>query len=113
MLKYSKLLIFLLNVSLYGVYSTLDIIGLKSHMFLVLIAFELLLVSVGVLFAIVSVYLNEVTGAFFSIVLFTVGAAESALGLTILVLFYKLNGSVSTDYVYKLGEYNSFILLKG
>lgn len=105
MIEFLKVIFFLFCLGLFG------ILGTKRHLILILIAFELVLVGIGVIIAVTSVYLDDLMGSFFVIILYTVGAAESAMGLTLLVLFYKLNGSVSTDYIYKLGEH--FVLLKG
>ena len=104
-IEYLKVIFFFFCIGLFGV------LGTKRHLILILIAFELVLVSIGVILVVTSVYLDDIMGLFFVIILYTVGAAESAMGLTLLVLFYKLNGSVATDYVYKLGEH--YVLYKG
>ena len=60
---------------------------------------ELMLLAVNFNFIIFSVYLDDIIGQVFSLLVLTVAAAESAIGLAILVIYYKLRGIISVDYI--------------
>ena len=55
---------------------------------------ELLLLSVNLNFAIFSIYLDDIVGQIFIIFILTIAAAESAIGLAIITVFYRLKGTI-------------------
>jgi NADH:ubiquinone oxidoreductase subunit K len=58
-----------------------------------------MLLAINFNFIIFSVYLDDIMGQVFSLFILTVAAAESAIGLAILVIYYKLRGVISVDYI--------------
>jgi len=58
---------------------------------------ELMLLSVNMNFIVFSIYLDDVYGQIFSLFILTVAAAESAIGLAILILYYRLRGKISIN----------------
>jgi NADH-quinone oxidoreductase subunit K len=68
----------------------------------VLMSIELMLLSVSINFVTFSVYWNDVMGQVASIIVLTVAAAESAIGLAIIVAWYRNSGSVSMSDVNNL-----------
>jgi NADH-quinone oxidoreductase subunit K len=64
---------------------------------LILISIELLLLAINMNFIIFSVYLDDVLGQMFALFILTVAAAESAIGLAILVVYYRIRGIISLD----------------
>jgi NADH-quinone oxidoreductase subunit K len=60
---------------------------------------ELILLSINANFLIVSAYLDDRLGQIFALFILTVASAESAIGLAILVVFYRLRGTVSIEFV--------------
>jgi len=50
-------------------------------------------------FILFSVYLDDLIGQFFALSVVTIAAAESAIGLSILVIFFKLRGGISLDII--------------
>lgn len=58
---------------------------------------ELMLLSVNMNFILFSIYLDDVYGQIFSLFILTVAAAESAIGLAILILYYRLRGKISIN----------------
>ena len=50
-------------------------------------------------FIVFSVYLNDLTGQIFSLFVLTVAAAESAIGLAILIVYYRIKGIISINYI--------------
>jgi len=73
----------------------LGIFVIRKNIIIVLMSIELLLLGININFVVFSVYLDDILGQIFSLLVLTVAAAESALGLAILVIFYRLRGVIS------------------
>jgi len=73
--------------------------ALRKNIITIIIAIELILLAINLNFIIFSVYLNDIVGQIFALLILTVAAAESAIGLAILVVYYRLTGLISVDYV--------------
>jgi len=82
---------FLFLIGLFGVF-----INRKNVLF-VIVCIELTLLSINLCFLISSFYLDDVLGQIFAIFILTVAAAESSIGLAILVVFYRIRGTISID----------------
>lgn len=67
----------------------------QENLVKILMCFELILLSVNLNFITFSLYLDDFLGQLFSLFILTVAAAESAIGLAILILYYRIRGSVS------------------
>lgn len=61
-----------------------------------------MLLSVNLNFMIFSIYLDDVIGHIFVIFVLTIAATESALGLAILTLYYKLKNTIQVDKIKKM-----------
>jgi NADH-quinone oxidoreductase subunit K len=55
---------------------------------------ELLLLSINLNFVIFSIYLDDLYGQLFSFFILTVAAAESAVGLAIIIIYYRIRGNI-------------------
>lgn len=66
----------------------------RKNILIALVSLELLLLSVNLNFIIFSIYLDDTMGQLFVLFVLTIAAAESGLGLAILVAFYKLRNSI-------------------
>lgn len=80
----------------------LAIIGIlinRSNIILVLICIEMMLLSISLNFLIHSFIINSILGQMCSIYVITVAAVESAIGLSIMISFYKLKGSISIRFL--------------
>ena len=64
-----------------------------------LMSIELMLLAVNLNFIIFSVFLDDILGQVFALFVLTVAAAESAIGLAILVVYYRIRGTVSIEYI--------------
>ena len=64
-----------------------------------LMSLELMLLAVNVNFILCSVYLDDFMGQIFALLILTVAAAESAIGLSILVGYYKVRGNISVETI--------------
>ncbi len=60
---------------------------------------ELMLLAVNINFVGFSYNLNDLTGQIFSLFVFVIAAAEAAVGLAILTIFYKKSGTISVDEI--------------
>lgn len=66
----------------------------RKNVIVILMSIELMLLSVNINFVAFSVYLNELSGQIFSILVMTVAAAEISVGLAILVVYFRHNNSI-------------------
>ena len=79
--------------------SILGLILNRKNILITIIALEILLLSVNINFTLFSLYLDDILGQIFALLILTVAAAESAIGLAILVIYYRLRGVISVDYI--------------
>lgn len=71
----------------------------RKNIIIILMSIELMLLAVNMNFIIFSVYLDDLIGQIFALFILTVAAAESAIGLAILVIYYRVRGSISIEFV--------------
>lgn len=77
--------------------SLFGIIFNRQSILITLICIELMLLSVNLNFIILSVYFDDAYGQLFSMFILTVAAAESSIGLAIIILYYRVRGSISLE----------------
>mgnify|MGYP002024372511 FL=1 len=63
---------------------------------------ELILLSVNINLVSFSIYLQNLTGQIFAMFILTVAAAEAAVGLAIIIMYYKNKGSIDVDQISSL-----------
>ena len=73
------------------------IIFQRRNILIILMCIELILLSVNFNFIVFSVYLDDFFGQLFSLFILTVAASESAIGLAILILYFRLRGNISIN----------------
>ena len=66
----------------------------RSNVILILMSIELILLSVTINLVTFSHYLNDLTGQIFAMLILTIAAAEAAIGLAILVTYFRNKGSI-------------------
>ena len=69
----------------------------RKNVIIILMSIELILLSVNINFVSFSYFLGDLTGQIFSLFVLTVAAAEAAIGLAILVCFFRNKGSIAVD----------------
>ncbi len=69
----------------------------RKNVITLLMSMELMLLAVNINFVVFSVYLGDITGQIFALLVLTVAAAEAAIGLAILVVFYRNRGSIAVE----------------
>ena len=71
----------------------------RKNVIIILMSIELILLSVNLNFVSFSNYLNDLVGQMFPLFILTVAAAEAAIGLAILVIYFRNRGSIAVDDV--------------
>ena len=66
----------------------------RKNILIVLMSIELMLLAINFNFVIFSNSLDDIIGQVFALLVLTVAAAESAIGLAILVIYYRLRGNI-------------------
>ncbi|MAY74459.1 MAG: NADH-quinone oxidoreductase subunit NuoK [Phycisphaerae bacterium] len=66
----------------------------RKSILIILMSIEVMLLAVNLQFLLFSVYLDDIYGQVFSLFVLTVAAAESAIGLAILVCYFKVHSSI-------------------
>ena len=69
----------------------------RRNVILMLMAIELILLSVNINLVAFSAFLGDLTGQVMAMFVLTVAAAEAAIGLAILVIFFRRRGSIAVD----------------
>ena len=79
---------------------TIGIVGIflnRKNLIVILMCIELLLLAVNINFVSFSIFLNDLNGQIFTLFILTVAAAEAAIGLAIIVVYYRNAGSISVE----------------
>ena len=87
-------------LTLGGILFALSVIGIflnRRNLIVLLMAIELMLLAVNMNFVAFSFYLNDMHGQVFVFFILTVAAAESAIGLAILVLLFRNKSNINVD----------------
>lgn len=71
----------------------------KKNVIVILMSVELILLAVNINFVAFSAHLQDLVGQIFALFVLTVAAAEAAIGLAILVVFYRNRGSIAVEDV--------------
>lgn len=69
----------------------------RKNVIIILMSIELMLLAVNITFVAFSAHLNDLGGQAFTMFVLTVAAAEAAIGLAILVAFFRNRGSISVE----------------
>ncbi len=69
----------------------------RKNVIVILMSVELLLLAVNINFVAFSAQLADLTGQVFTLFVLTVAAAEAAIGLAILVVYFRNRGSIAVD----------------
>ena len=79
---------------------TIGVLGIflnRRNIILMLMAIELILLAVNINLVAFSAFLGDLTGQVFAMFVLTVAAAEAAIGLAILVIYYRNRGTIAVD----------------
>jgi len=79
---------------------TLGVAGIilnRKNIIIILMSVELILLSVNINLVAFSSFLSDLTGQVFSLLILTVAAAEAAIGLAVLVTYFRNRGSIAVE----------------
>ena len=81
---------------------TIGVLGIflnRKNIIIILMSVELILLSVNINFVAFSTYLGDLVGQVFALFVLTVAAAEAAIGLAILVVYFRNRGTIAVEDV--------------
>ena len=79
---------------------TIGVFGIflnRKNVIIILMSIELMLLAVNINFVAFSAYLGDLMGQVFALFVLTVAAAEAAIGLAILVVYFRIRGTVEVE----------------
>jgi NADH-quinone oxidoreductase subunit K len=74
----------------------------RKNVIVILMAIELILLSVNINLVAFSAYLGDMVGQVFAMMVLTVAAAEAAIGLAILVIYFRNRGTIAVDDIHQM-----------
>ena len=92
-------------LTLAAIVFTIGIIGIflnRKNVIIILMCIELILLSVNINLVSFSIYLQNLVGQVFTMFILTVAAAEAAVGLAIIVIYFKNKGSIQVEKISSL-----------
>lgn len=81
---------------------TLGVFGIfinRKNVIVILMSIELILLAVNINLVAFSAFLNDLVGQVFALFVLTVAAAEAAIGLAIVVVYYRNRGTIAVDEI--------------
>ena len=84
---------------------TIGIIGIflnRKNVIVILMSIELILLAVNINLVSFSIFLQDISGQIFSLFILTVAAAEAAIGLAIIVVYYRNAGTIRVEEIENL-----------
>jgi len=81
---------------------TIGVLGIflnRKNIIIILMSVELILLAVNINFVAFSAYLGDMVGQVFALFILTVAAAEAAIGLAILVVYFRNRGTIAVEDV--------------
>ena len=81
---------------------TIGVVGIflnRKNIIVILMSIELILLAVNINLVSFSIYLQDISGQIFSMLILTVAAAEAAIGLAIIVAYYRNKGSIRVEEI--------------
>jgi NADH-quinone oxidoreductase subunit K len=89
-------------LSVAAILFTIGVFGIflnRKNVIVILMSIELILLSVNINFVAFSAYLHDLVGQVFALFILTVAAAEAAIGLAILVVYFRNRGTIAVEDV--------------
>ena len=74
----------------------------RKNIIVILMSIELILLSVNINLVSFSIFLNDITGQIFTLFILTVAAAEAAIGLAIIVVYYRNTSTIDIEEIQSL-----------
>jgi NADH:ubiquinone oxidoreductase subunit K len=93
LVKYLAVSMILFLLGIWGIFFN------RKNILIMLMSIELMLLAVNLNFLLFSVYLDDLLGQLFALLILTVAAAESAIGLALLVVYYRIRGTIAVEFI--------------
>ena len=74
----------------------------RKNIIIILLSIELILLAVNINLVSFSIFINDLTGQIFALFILTVAAAEAAIGLAIIVIYYRNSGTIRVEEINNL-----------
>ena len=84
---------------------TLGVFGIflnRKNLIIILMCIELMLLAVNINFVAFSSFMGDLSGQVFTMIILTVAAAEAAIGLALLVVFFRTKGAIGVEDISEL-----------
>jgi NADH-quinone oxidoreductase subunit K len=82
---------FLFTIGVFGIFIN------RKNVIIILMSIELILLAVNINLVAFSAFLGDLVGQVFALFVLTVAAAESAIGLAILVVYFRNRGTIAVE----------------
>ena len=92
-------------LTLSAIIFSIGIIGIflnRKNIIVILMSIELILLAVNINLVSFSIFLGDLVGQIFTLFILTVAAAEAAIGLAIIVAYYRNSGTIRVEEIDKL-----------
>ena len=92
-------------LTLAAIIFTIGVVGIflnRKNVIVILMSIELILLAVNINLVSFSIFMNDLVGQIFVLFILTVAAAEAAVGLAIIVIYYKNKGSIHVEQISSL-----------
>ena len=87
-------------LTLSAIIFSIGVIGIflnRKNIIVILMSIELILLAVNINFVAFSIFLNDLSGQIFTLFILTVAAAEAAIGLAIIVVYYRNTSTIRVE----------------
>ena len=84
---------------------TIGVVGIflnRKNVIVILMSIELILLAVNINLVSFSIFINDLSGQIFTLFILTVAAAEAAVGLAIIVIYYRNKGTIHVEQISSL-----------
>ena len=84
---------------------TIGVVGIflnRKNIIVILMSIELILLAVNINLVSFSIYMEDISGQIFTLFILTVAAAEAAIGLAIIVIYFRNSGTIRVQEIDKL-----------
>ena len=90
-------------LTLAAIIFTVGVVGIflnRKNIIVILMSIELILLAVNINLVSFSIFINDLSGQIFTLFILTVAAAEAAIGLAIIVIYYRNRGSIRVEDIH-------------
>lgn len=74
----------------------------RKNILTVIICIELILLSINLNLLMAAYYLDDILGQIFVVMVLTVASAETSIGLAILIIYYRIRGTIAIEFINSL-----------